>query len=366
MLFFEYMSAALLCLIWHKVCARFIRELPLFIFYLGALALVFCSFIPFSALFQAQYGIAQLSGLMFVFAGLYLLLIYDEDEKVRLAFLGFGCLCFALAVGCRPNMVLWSALVLPFIFKGIRGDRDIKALAKRLAVAAVPYAVVAAPLMLYNYLRFGSISEFGVRYMLTSTNHTMFTEYMFPTKVMYICATALRGYLLTPPALHPVFPFITPTVIPESGSAVFKSAETGVIGLFAIPISLYLIGIVRGRVYDRVKETSVAAALALPLGLAAALVMIVSSPFLGGIAVMLRYTADFYWFAVLTATVTAIMLKERVGIPERLYWRFSAAVMVVSALIGFFCVFSISDFAYGYNLASWYYFARVFNIFGGV
>ena len=87
-----------------------------------------------------------------------------------------GSLCLALAVGCRPQFAMASFLSV-FIFKDvvikkikfdyIKG-RDILS----LIAFILPYVVIGSMLMYYNYARFGSVTDFGAMYNLTTNDMT--------------------------------------------------------------------------------------------------------------------------------------------------------------------------------------------------
>lgn len=71
-------------------------------------------------------------------------------------------LCLAAAVGCRPFyavlLALWGCSLLLWAYRGGVPRRW-------LAAAAVPVALVAAAMMAYNAVRFGSALEFGHNYL---------------------------------------------------------------------------------------------------------------------------------------------------------------------------------------------------------
>jgi hypothetical protein len=95
---------------------------------------------------------------MFAMAGTLLLLKSIDSEKTNRLKLFFACLCFALIAGCRPNMVAASLLVPILLWK--------RRSWKLLAFVSVPFIIVAVPLMMYNYVRFGSVFDFGIQYTL--------------------------------------------------------------------------------------------------------------------------------------------------------------------------------------------------------
>ena len=85
----------------------------------------------------------------------------------------FGTLLGALAFGCKPTVALANILILPLLPKLFgKGNR-----AKIFVALSVPFIVVAAGLMNYNYLRFGNVFEFGQSYQLTIADQHAFGNF---------------------------------------------------------------------------------------------------------------------------------------------------------------------------------------------
>lgn len=99
-----------------------------------------------------------------------------ESSQIGMAFL--GALCGALVFGCRPPIGIANILVLPMLAIYLRGRRLTPELIGKLVLAAAPYAVVGALLMLYNYARFGSPFEFGQAYQLTMFDQQSYGNFM--------------------------------------------------------------------------------------------------------------------------------------------------------------------------------------------
>lgn len=106
-------------------------------------------------------------------------LLFDNSNRSRTAcfsliWLAAASLVLGLAVGARPNYVAGlSLLLLPAVRcwqrspLGQKWNRETQSLA---AAAILPAALIGAGLAYYNYLRFGSITEFGIRYSLSTVN----------------------------------------------------------------------------------------------------------------------------------------------------------------------------------------------------
>lgn len=76
----------------------------------------------------------------------------------------------------------------------------------QFACLIVPFVVVAAGLMAYNYARFGSFTDFGANYNLTMNDMTQ--RGMQFARIM----PAFFAYFLQPPNVTGVFPFVQPVV----------------------------------------------------------------------------------------------------------------------------------------------------------
>lgn len=115
------------------------------------------------------YEMAYATGLAFSAIGLYLLITGAWKKKWNYVQIFLGGLCMAFAVGCRPTMVIYSFLLIPYLLKEF-WKKPIQGKILPSAALILPYILVAAVLMWYNYVRFGSIFDFGQNYQLTVTD----------------------------------------------------------------------------------------------------------------------------------------------------------------------------------------------------
>ncbi len=88
-----------------------------------------------------------------------------ENRQIVLA--GVGALLGALVFGCRPTVALANLLVIPMLWAFLKKHSVTWKLLGKLALAALPYVVIGAALMVYNYVRFEDPFEFGQAYQLT-------------------------------------------------------------------------------------------------------------------------------------------------------------------------------------------------------
>jgi hypothetical protein len=147
------------------------------------LALGVCQSAPFLLNRAAVYEVAIASGYACVAAGLFFL------ARGSVALSG---LCFGLAVGSRPHLILAGAIALAAL-----------AIVRRRA--ALPFlaawALVGLAIATYNYQRFGNPLEFGFRYQLAGPgqNRVELSPRNLEPGAYYM--------LLARPRLEPVFPF---------------------------------------------------------------------------------------------------------------------------------------------------------------
>jgi hypothetical protein len=155
-LLFVSIAVCFFAALWRWYVKKYMPDVR-FAFYILSFAALFFSIGLFTILrLPTVYASAQAAGLMFITIGVYLLLKSVENEKMNRLMLFFACLCFALAVGSRPNLVL-ASLFVPLVLWKHRSW-------KLLMFIAIPYAIVAIPLCMYNYARFESIFDFGINY----------------------------------------------------------------------------------------------------------------------------------------------------------------------------------------------------------
>lgn len=99
----------------------------------------------------------------------------EKNENRQLLFAGIGSLLGALAFGCRPPIALANILVLPLLIAFLGQRKFTPKLFGKLFLAALPYAIVAIALMIYNYVRFDSPFEFGQAYQLTVADQSNYS-----------------------------------------------------------------------------------------------------------------------------------------------------------------------------------------------
>lgn len=184
----------------------------------------------------------------------------ETEQKKTIFYAFFGSLFGALAFGCRPPVALGNLFVIPLLVQYLKKRKIDFKLIRRLAVAASPYLVVAALLMLYNYARFENPFEFGQAYQLTTADQSNYGSF-FERFNWYITANGLIYNFFAANSLNWGFPYVTFNGIyltfpilgfsviglaPESVRRSIKEKQQGffVAMLFAIPIVITVLDIV--------------------------------------------------------------------------------------------------------------------------
>lgn len=146
------------------------------------------------------YMVLYATGLMFVAAGFCCFAFWYTGRRTNRLLLFLGAVCLSLAVGCRPPLLMYTLLIIPFGIQVIREKR--KAAIADMTVLLIPYLVIGSALAAYNYLRFDSIFEFGVKYQLTAQDQ------VHGTSSLYEVPTLLWLGLFQPLHFSAVFPYV--------------------------------------------------------------------------------------------------------------------------------------------------------------
>ncbi|MDR0672558.1 MAG: hypothetical protein LBF93_02600 [Zoogloeaceae bacterium] len=260
-----------------------------------------------------SYELALAAALMFLALGLFLFIRAFADERnFRLRFF-LASLCFALAVGCRPTAVFMFVLALFFVIHGIGYLRKKAALSSRfsamrfvLACLVLPYAIVAMPLMWYNYARFGSITDFGAFHQLTLANMKAL-PLANPIGKLLKFLSALQTYLFNPLDFSAHFPFVSlkpdfeHTQRYDVTLPVFMFNDA-TIGLANLPLLWFLFNIRRVDAVMRENDALLCRLPLLLLGIGVFHILFLSL----NAGIIVRYSVDFLWLFTLAALVCAL------------------------------------------------------------
>jgi hypothetical protein len=321
---FTAIAIVLMASLWRFCVKKYMPNAGFAFFTLSFFTLFFASGLWAQIRFPRVYSIAKTSGLMFALAGILLLLKSTENEKVNRLKVFFACLCFALIAGCRPNMIFVSLLV-PFVLWKYRSR-------KLLPFVVIPYLIAAVPLCAYNYVRFESIFEFGVKYNLTAYGVPADTL-LNPIGKIIKTFSGFVSYLFSPYEYHLNFPFVKCSP-PRGDSGVMLGLINNIGsngGMVNFPIVFCLMYLLKNILNKKTGENGAPAPIVMLIVIA--VVIIAVNSFIVGFNN--GYTTDFASFIILPSLICAYQWSSlsgnRAGVVHIL--------LVVSCLVGLFlCV----------------------------
>lgn len=235
-----------------------------------------------------------------------------------------GGLLAALVAGCRPQFLLWSAFVLPILLGTVRRERKPGRTVCAAVLLAVPYLAVAAGLMYYNAVRFGSPFDFGANYNLT-TNDMPLRGWRWGR-----LADGFFDYLFRLPNADLRFPFlhVSETQPLYMGRTIREGMFGGAMLLHPFLWSLLLLR--RARPVLREKKLRCLALLPLVF----AVVVIAADTEMAGI--LWRYSGDFLPLMYLSSILVFLAAYRRTGpAGRRRLTAFLAGAVVVTLLACF-------------------------------
>lgn len=160
---------------------------------------------PFVMVEGRIYEAAIIAAQFFLIGGFYFLL--SAFHRPSILQLALSSLFFALAIGSRtplaPGIGLIAIVVLSWALQTQRPR-----MVSLLAAFALPLAIAGLMYASYNYARFGSWTEFGFRYQLTSYN--LYNDLDQTLSIAY-APPNLYKTLLNPLERREAFPYIFPT-----------------------------------------------------------------------------------------------------------------------------------------------------------
>ncbi len=310
--------------LFQELADRFYKRLPFGTYLLlsaasGAISSWYCAEAP------ALYCTAISAGLCLQVWSIYFFAraaftIKAGKKRVRWAVL--GALLGSLAFGCRPPVALGNLLALGMLVPCLKGHRPSARFFKALFTVFLPYILVGAALMWYNYARFDNPFEFGQTYQMTVADQHLYSTASFrlaPGKALQ----AITGNFFGFGGVSDTFPYI-------SFSGAFLNFP-----VFFLVLNLLDRDVLRGVRKDGLSGTLLCLAVT-PLLVTA--LDAAWTPFL-----MERYRLDIYYLlSILTFTAVAAAHrdKEERG-ARRVLW--AADILGVLALLGSFLLFLVPN-----------------------
>lgn len=336
---FTAIGLILIALMWRYCVKKYMPNARLAFYIFGILALFFVGGLYNNVRAPSFYVIMRTAALMFTAAGVLLLLKSVDGEKLKKVKLFFACLCLALVVGCRPNMVFVSLLVPIVLWDRLWKQKQWKL----LLFISIPYIMVAIPLMWYNYVRFDSVTEFGSRYVLTSVNNFAASHLLNPVSHIFRVVNTIGHYLIMPARYILEFPFVTH--LPRMSwilQGISTHSQTS-IGLINFPILFCVFYMFKNIMR---KETSKIFN-ALLSSVIIAIIMLVALSYLNGVHG--TYIIDFIMFLIFPALFCAYYWSNEKSRSELENKRTLKAVYILFAVSIFIGAFIFADGGTGQN-----------------
>ncbi len=273
------------------------------------------------------YELSISAGFLCCTSALYFLLTSGifEKEKAKLSRVFLSALLLGLSVMCRPTLAVYAVCGCVFYLMAVKKQGKGNTV-KYLLCAFLPLCVLGAFQMYYNYARFGSIFEFGIKYSLTIND---FTRTEFHLHNMLI---GIYNFFLAPPAFIPDYPFVSAPFSFLGINSYFFKDEGTISGLLflALPIFGYFLS---GRALKRIPDKKNRVLPAVAVGLVGVIMpfIIVCSVWESGYSA--RYMADFSWQVIIGAYMVLFFLYTKTENQQK--------KRLFTAFMGICCVYTL-------------------------
>lgn len=289
------------------------------------------------------YELAQVSGFAFLIAGTYFLLRSNAigDGKVSRVNICISTVLLSFSVLCRAALALYCIVSLLFIYSGVKKiirsaetptlKANKKPVITYLLAAFIPFILIGSVQMIYNYLRFGSILDFGISYTMTIYDYQ---HIQFHLPLVFI---AIFNYLFTVPKVSSVFPFITSNYDSLSVNGYYFLAGFSSAGLIfrAFPVLGYIFG---RRAYKKSKNPDRRLA-ALIIISGCLVVPLIQMAMIWEYGYTPRYAVDFAWEMLFGAFAIIFVLYPKTN---NIYRKITDIVFVGSAVVSVIVNFALT------------------------
>ena len=335
-------AAALLL---YYIVERYFQKASAFTIAVGYILLIFGMLLPYMLSCSSVYIIAQASGLLFALLGLGQLIKAGNSmtEKNRSLRFAFGILFYSLAIGCRPQFGISVIIAIPFVYEYVM-DKNVS-LKKKLLALLVPSVSIGLPLMIYNYVRFGSVFDFGAYYNLTNDN-------IYPVTYNWDKTIAGIKYMFIDPIKHiksyPFMKFEAPDYVIDR--QVFRTVG-GYFALFMVMVCALIPMRTKGDI--RIKELNISRLIMIVFSIMVVILDVSSS------GLIERYKVDFgIWIALSTCLYIIYISGKNKWIRAIIYIAVSLCIIRSFLLINYsdVGVLSVTDTEIFYSLSDFFAF----------
>ena len=327
----------LMLLLW-EIIKKWYRNTPLAIYMLLSAVIPFASALSYAAYKPDFYMVPPMAALMFSVFGLTLWISAEGSENNLKAWkLCLGAVFVALTSACRPQFLTAIVFGIILFWDHVFRKRTLfsKYGAKQTIAICVPFVIIGAAVMWYNYARFGSPFDFGANYNLTSNDMT------HRGFVMGRIGLGIFSYFLQPIKFNAVFPFLHDFKCETAyqGLTLAEPMLGGVLMLYPL-LFFGLYGALHRRLFKQDKRIYILVLAALIL----AAVTAVTDAQMAGL--LTRYFTDFVWMLMLAAAITVFALYERnIYRPETLK-ELRATILILSYItiaLSLLSILALSD-----------------------
>lgn len=291
---FKILSIIMLSKFYKEIINKFFLKIPFSIYILGLLFLIVSSRIIEGFWIYNVYQMISLSAFYFAIQGLYFILKFDRTNKNK--YLLISTISLALSVSCRPPSLFISILIIPIILKKIKEKRF-----KKFNVVSLilPYLIVGVSLMIFNYIRFGNILEFGFKYQLTIADYTKLTRSYFNILL------GIFYYLFAPLNVVTYYPYFVSMYVNKFPGYIFSENIKYSIMSTIIPLVLFTIPFIKDKLRKN-KELWITIRYMLILGL----FLIIFETLFAGIT--FRYMIDFAFLFNIPSILISLFIYSNI------------------------------------------------------
>ncbi len=326
-LFLSIISAILLIVLLHQVIINYFKKCSLGLFMMFGILLVYCTGLLYFLKLPEQYSLPIVTGLQFTYLGLNLIIWAISKPRFQKIKMFLGALSLALVAGCRPQLLMGSFILIPLAIIYLKRKPEKKEIISSILVICIPYIIIAILQMYYNYIRFGSIFDFGANYNLT-TNDMTSRGFKFDRIPLGIVM-----YLFNPVNIKNTFPYIIETKLSTNylGTTIYEPIYGGV--FFSVIITSINLFIFKLRRYIRNKLVFNTCLLLISSSL---IIMIVDTQMAG---ILARYITDFSWLLVFSSILIILSLYNNSKFNKKQIIRIVFILIAISLIYQFFYYF---------------------------
>lgn len=357
-LIFAVIGIIFLTMTYNAIIKRWFSRIPSGCHIAGLIIIMTVCGIWFSVGRPLFYEISISSGFAFVTLGAYFLISSNviSAGKTSLMKVTLASLFLAIAVLCRPTLAVYSICACIYYVIGFRKSGEItdaegvvQTSKKRriiyLVCALIPFVILGSIQMWYNYVRFDSPFDFGIKYSLTIND---FVDAEYHTLFVLI---GLFAYLFQFPTIKADYPYVETwfTYFRANGYYFKDSGQTSGIVWLALPVFGYILsGKALKRLPDRSSRLKAVATVGLPCVIMP--LVIIFSIWESGYAV--RYVADFSWQIITGALAVLFFLYQtsQNDTIKKLFRYFMALSVVASIIVNVPQIFTFTFSEYDYPI----------------